>query len=70
MSYPELSIVLPTINERENLEVLIPEIAEKFCPIIDNLEIIVVDDASTDGTLEFVETYPGEEITLRIIATI
>ncbi len=46
-----LSIVLPTLNEEENLKTLIPEIAK----LLENelkidYEIIVVDDGSTDNT--------------------
>lgn len=68
MGLSYLSIVLPTINERENLELLIPEITKTFLPVVDDLEIIIVDDASIDGTLEFVESYPEDGISLRIIS--
>ena len=46
----ELSIVLPTYNEGRNLEVLIPKILNLIENKIDKLEIIVVDDNSTDDT--------------------
>lgn len=46
----ELSVVLPTYNERENLAVLIPEVEKAFGHLV--LEIIVVDDGSMDGTKE------------------
>ena len=47
----ELSVVLPTLNEAENLKVLIPDIANSLESIqIDNYEIIVVDDNSSDNT--------------------
>lgn len=44
-----VSIVIPTLNERENIKVLVKQI---FALNISGLEIIVVDDASRDGTLE------------------
>jgi len=47
---PELSIVLPTLNEAENLRRLIPEIEETFLARGEPFEILVVDDGSTDGT--------------------
>ena len=47
---PELSIVLPTLNEAGNLNGLIPEIEETFHTFGGDLEILVVDDASDDGT--------------------
>jgi glycosyltransferase involved in cell wall biosynthesis len=46
-----LSIILPTINESENLVDLIPEIIDelKITNIL-NYEILVIDDGSTDNT--------------------
>tara|TARA_Y100000768_G_scaffold385237_1_gene370962 strand:+ start:599 stop:1405 length:807 start_codon:yes stop_codon:yes gene_type:complete len=47
----KISLVLPTLNEAENLVVLIPDIISTFenLKLID-YQIIVVDDNSTDGT--------------------
>ncbi|OGZ53407.1 MAG: hypothetical protein A3B25_02190 [Candidatus Ryanbacteria bacterium RIFCSPLOWO2_01_FULL_48_26] len=47
---PSLSIILPTYNERKNIEIFIPLLAQKFSNIPH--EIIVVDDSSPDGTGE------------------
>ena len=47
-----LSIILPVIDERKNLEVLIPELLA-VCSNID-VEIIVSDDSSVDGTKNFI----------------
>lgn len=46
----DLSIILPVYKERQNLEILIPEIEEKFKDCL--LEIIIIDDDSRDGTEE------------------
>ena len=51
----ELSIVLPTYNEGRNLEVLIPKIINLIEDKVDKLEIIVVDDNSTDETNKICE---------------
>jgi len=45
---PSVSIILPTYNERENIQVLIPEVETAFGGI--PLEVLVVDDSSPDGT--------------------
>ncbi|RLG86218.1 MAG: glycosyltransferase family 2 protein [Thermoprotei archaeon] len=47
----EVSIVIPTYNERENIEVLIPRIINILKDDY-SFEIIVVDDNSPDGTAE------------------
>ena len=51
-----LSIILPTLNEKDNLEILIPDLLTNLSEI-NNLEfeIIISDDQSTDGTKELVE---------------
>ncbi|MEM5867310.1 MAG: glycosyltransferase family 2 protein [Candidatus Aenigmatarchaeota archaeon] len=60
--YPLVSIVIPTHNRKEKLIRLINSILESNYPE-DKLEIIVVDDASTDGTYEKVkEKFPNVKI--------
>ncbi|MHC1728361.1 MAG: glycosyltransferase [Syntrophobacteraceae bacterium] len=51
----ELSIIIPTYNESENLPVLISEIQEVMED--HSYEIIVVDDDSPDGTWQVAEQY-------------
>ena len=47
----QLSIVLPTINEEENLRLLIPEIIESLNETeLSDFEILVMDDGSSDNT--------------------
>ncbi|HIQ03733.1 MAG TPA: polyprenol monophosphomannose synthase [Desulfurococcales archaeon] len=51
----EASIIIPTFNERENVEILIDRIVsvEEKSKLV--LEIIIVDDNSSDGTVEVVK---------------
>lgn len=60
MERPIFSIILPCYNERENINILVPRIVEGFRD--QTIEIIFVDDSSTDGTLpliaEFQHRYP------------
>ena len=51
----ELSVVVPTLNEKKNLQILIPRILDVFIKNEIEGEIIIVDDSSSDGTLEFLE---------------
>lgn len=46
-------VVIPTYNERDNIERLIREI---FSLSIENLKVLIVDDASPDGTGQVVES--------------
>jgi dolichol-phosphate mannosyltransferase len=52
---PELSVVVPTLNEAKNLEHLCRRIARALRGSV-SYEVIVVDDASTDGTADLAES--------------
>lgn len=48
----DLSIVVPTLNERENIALLIPALRRLVDSLAITCEILVVDGGSTDGTVE------------------
>lgn len=50
-------VIIPTYNERENLPRLIPAVLEKD----ERIEILIVDDASPDGTGEVADQVASEE---------
>ena len=50
---PSLSIIVPARNEEHNLRRLLPSLERQEYP--GQIEIIIVDDHSTDGTVEVVE---------------
>lgn len=52
---PELAVVIPAWNERENLELLLPALRETLQEIGVGFEIIVADAGSQDGTREAAE---------------
>jgi GT2 family glycosyltransferase len=59
LSGPALSIVIPSYNGRHLLEPCLASI-ERHRPADPTIEVIVVDDASTDGTYDWLgERYPG-----------
>jgi len=56
-------VIIPTYNEMENIPEVIPQILEQN----DNLEILVVDDGSPDGTGDFVENLSKENSRVHIL---
>jgi dolichol-phosphate mannosyltransferase len=61
----ELSLVVPAYNERENLAPLLNEITSALAGR--SYEVIIVDDGSTDGTLEALKAMRARFPQLRII---
>ncbi|OMJ09916.1 Dolichol-phosphate mannosyltransferase subunit 1 [Smittium culicis] len=63
------SVLLPTYNERDNLPIIIRLLTKTFEEFSIDYEIIIIDDASPDGTLEVakqLQTIYGEDrIVLR-----
>jgi GT2 family glycosyltransferase len=60
---PLVSVVFLAYNRREQLGISLDHILERTDYPADRLEVIVVDNASTDGTAEFVRTrYPGVQL--------
>ena len=51
----DYSIILPTLNEAGHIENLISEVNNIFILRKLNFEIIVIDDNSTDGTIEIIK---------------
>jgi len=52
-----VSVVIPLYNERNTIAELIRRV--KAAPLDDDLEIVVVDDASTDGSWETIQVIEG-----------
>ncbi|KAJ3021288.1 dolichol-P-mannose synthesis [Thoreauomyces humboldtii] len=53
------SVLLPTYNERQNLPIIIWLLVKAFTEANLDYEIIVIDDASPDGTLEIAKQLQG-----------
>lgn len=63
------SVILPTYNERSNLPIIVYLIAKTFTEASLDWEIVIVDDASPDGTQEIaqqlIKVYSPTRIQLR-----
>ena len=65
----ELSIILPTLNEYENLKVLVPELEKILVEEkLDNYEIIIVDDGSIDNTVGLINNFNKTNSNIKIIS--
>src|SRR4029453_10787731 len=58
-SAPEVSVVLPCYNERSHVELEVKRIRAALDAAGMSYELICVDDGSTDGTREVLQTMPG-----------
>jgi dolichol-phosphate mannosyltransferase len=69
-NYSDLTVVIPTLNEASNIELLLDKLSDYYSGI----NIIVVDDHSQDSTPELVQSFkakfPERNFTLRLVQRI
>lgn len=65
---PELSVVVPTFNERDNIELLLARLEAALCGI--EWEVIYVDDDSPDGTAHKVRSLAQANSRIRCVQRI
>ena len=56
---PSISVIVPTLNEADNVDALIAAILAQSRPDLD-LEVLIADGGSTDGTVERVRAWEAE----------
>ena len=59
-----ISVIICAKNEAENLQRFLPAILEQDYP---NFEIVIINDASNDNTLEVIETFGKEHNKIKIV---
>ena len=60
MSFKTLTIIIPVYNEIDTLEQLLSKVRSVNLPL--EREIIIIDDASSDGTDSLVKSLPGTDL--------
>jgi len=53
----KLSVIIPIYNERDTLEEIISRVLATGIPD----ELVLIDDGSTDGTVDIVKNFEGKE---------
>lgn len=65
---PDLSIVVPVYNEKENLEHLYERLKTVLAPLGHSYELIFVDDGSSDSTLDVLKSFQKQDGNVRILS--
>ena len=63
-----VSIIIPTYNEKENIVILTNKLTEIFKNSGHDLKIIVVDDNSPDGTADIVRNISKNDFSVFLIS--
>ena len=67
MRYPAISFVIPTYNESANIEETARKVARLAKELADDYEIILADDASSDGTGDIADRLSKEDAHIRSV---
>lgn len=65
--FRKFALVVPTLNEAENLPLLLERIRDSLQPTGQPYEILVVDDDSQDGTHEIVRSLAMQDSRIRLL---
>lgn len=64
----DLTVLVPAYNEAENMKPLLEKLVADLVPLGLSAEILVIDDGSSDGTLETLRSLRGSIAGLRVIS--
>jgi dolichol-phosphate mannosyltransferase len=63
-SHKRILVIIPTYNEKKNIEKVLNTV---FGLKIENLDVLIIDDNSPDGTAEFIQQYMKSQNSLLLI---
>lgn len=62
------ALVVPTLNEADNIDTLLSAVTKALSQTDYEYEIVVVDDGSTDGTVEKVREWSNRDTRIRVLS--
>jgi len=66
LTKPEFSLIIPCFNEEKALSLLIPDL-RKLNSQVKNLEVVLVDNGSHDGTRKILENFVAQNINALLV---
>jgi len=63
---PQLTFFFPAYNEEENVERTVQLAIEQIGPMVDSLEVLIVDDGSSDRTPQLADKLAAEDSRVRV----
>src|SRR5437867_7332416 len=67
-SGPEISVVIPCLDEEENAESIAKAVIEQLEKVASSFDVIFIDNGSTDRTVEIVREMCARDARIRLIA--
>jgi len=67
-TFPKLSIIVPAFNEIENLPELYKQLTHVFADLSAEMDLMIIDDASTDGTLTWLRETSRSDPRVRFLS--
>lgn len=61
------SVVIPLMDEEDNVEILYRTVSETMSSLGDNYEIVLVDDGSADRTYEIIESFARQDNRVKVV---
>lgn len=68
VSRPEVSVVIPCYNEEENAAAIAAAVIDFVEPVTDSFDIIFIDNASSDRTVEIIRSLCAKDGRIKLIA--